>query len=65
MGDIKHFNKKQNELKTIKQIVWIYSQDTGMAFAREKCTMLVMKSGKWNMTKGVELPNQVIIRTIG
>ena len=27
--------------------------------------MLVMKSGKRHMTEGVELPNQVLIRTTG
>ena len=43
----------------------IYSQNIGMKFGREKCTMQVMKSGKQHTTEGVELPNQVIIRTQG
>ena len=36
-----------------------------MEFGIEKCAMLVMKSGKRNMTDGMELPNQDKIRTLG
>ena len=36
-----------------------------MEFGKEKYAMLVMKSGKWHMTEGVELPNQVVIKTHG
>ena len=43
----------------------MYSQNVGMEFGIEKCTMLVMKNGKRDMTVGVELPNQVVIRMLG
>ena len=36
-----------------------------MEFGIEKCAMLVMKSGKWYMTDGMELPNIDKIRTLG
>ena len=36
-----------------------------MEFGIEKCTMLVMKSGKRHTTDGIELPNQDKIRTLG
>ena len=36
-----------------------------MKFGREKCAMLVMTSGKRDMTDGMELPNQDKIRTLG
>ena len=36
-----------------------------MEFGIEKCTMLVMKSGKRHMTYGMELPNQDKIRALG
>ena len=35
-----------------------------MKFVIEKCTMLVMKSGKRHLTDGMELPNQDKIRTL-
>ena len=38
--------------------VWIYSHEIGMEFVIEKCTMLVMKSGKRHLTDEMELPNQ-------
>ena len=43
----------------------IYSEDIGMEFGIEKCAMLAIKSGKRQITEGVELPNQVVIRTLG
>ena len=36
----------------------MYSQDIGMEFGIEKCTMLIMKSGKRHMVKGIDLPSQ-------
>ena len=36
-----------------------------MEFGIEKCAMLVIKSGKRHMPEGKELPDHVIIRTLG
>ena len=44
----------QSELETLIKAVRIYSQDIGMEFGTEKCTMLRMKSGKRHMTEGME-----------
>ena len=63
--DIKLFAKNENELETRIQTVGIYSRAIGMEFGIEKCVMLVMKSGKRNLTDGMELPNQVVFRTLG
>ena len=65
MDDIKLFAKNENELETLIQTVRICNQDRGIEFGIEKCAMLVMKSGKRHMAEGVELPNQVVIRTLG
>ena len=35
-----------------------------MDFGIVKCAMLLMKGGKRHITVGVELPNQVAIRTL-
>ena len=43
----------------------IHNQDIGMEFDIEKCAMPIMRSGKQQMTKGMELPNQERIRTLG
>ena len=65
MDDIKLFAKNEKELETQIQTVRIYSQDVGMEFGIEKCAMLGMKSGKRYITEGVELQNQVVIKTLG
>ena len=63
MDDIRLFAKNKKELETLIQAE--YSQDIGIEFVIEKCVMLIMKSGRWHTTKGIELPNQEKIRTLG
>ena len=43
--DIKLFAKSEKELETLIQAGRIYCQDIRIEFTREKCTMLIMKSG--------------------
>ena len=43
MDAIKLLSKNKNS-------TGIYSQDKGMKFGKEKCAMLIMRSGKWQMT---------------
>ena len=57
--------KLPKELETHIRTQRIYSKDIGMEFSIEKCTMLITKSGKRHMTKGIEIPNQDKIRTPG
>ena len=64
MYDIKLFTKNEKELETLIQAMKIYCDDIGMKFGVEKCTKLIMKSGKRQMTEGIELPNQEKNRNI-
>ena len=64
MDDIKLFAKNEKELETLIYAVRTYSEDIGMEFGIEQCAMLVMKSGKWYITDGMELPNQDKIRNL-
>ena len=64
MDDIKLFVKNEKELETLIHTVRIYSRDIGMKFGIEKCAMLVMKSGKRQMTDGMELPNKDKIKSL-
>ena len=43
----------------------MFSSDIGMDFGIEKCTMMVMKSGKLDKSEGIRLPDGKIIRSIG
>ena len=54
----------KKELKTLINTVRIYTQDIGMEFGIEKCTLLVMKICKRHLTDGIELPNKDKIRTL-
>ena len=65
MDDIKLFAKKEKELETLTRNVRIYILDRGMDFGIGTRTRLVMKSGKQHMKEVLELPNQVVIRTLG
>ena len=58
IDDIKLFAKNEKELETLIQIDNIYSQHIWMEFGIEKCAMLEMKSGKRQITEGIEFPNQ-------
>ena len=64
MDDVKLFAKNEKLLETLVHVVRINSQDIGMEFSIEKCSMLVMKSGKRYLSGGIELPNQDKIRTL-
>ena len=64
MDDIKLFAKNEKELETLILTVRIYSRDIGMEFGIEKCAMLVMISGKRQLTNGKELPNKDKIKTL-
>ena len=64
MDNIKLFAKNEKELETLIHTVRIYSRDIGMEFGIEKCAMLVMKSGKWHLTDGIELPNKDKIKSL-
>ena len=64
MDDVKLFAKNEKEQETLIHTIRIYSQGIGMEFGIEKCALLVMKSGKRHKTDGIELPDQVKMRTL-
>ena len=65
MDSIKLFANDEKELETLIQKIRVYSQDIKMEFGIEKWAMLVMKSEKWHVSEGIDLPNQVVIRMRG
>ena len=65
MDGIKLVTKIEKESETPVQIMRIYRDDMGMEFDIEKSAMISMKSGKRQMTEGIESPDQRKIRTLG
>ena len=64
MDGVKLFAQNEKDSGTLIHVVRIYSQDIGMEFSREKCTMLIMKRGKRYMTDKMELSYQEKIKTL-
>ena len=54
LDDMKLFDKIKKELENLIQAVVIYREDIGMEFGIEECAMLIMKSGKRQMTEGIK-----------
>ena len=51
IDDIKLFVKNEKELETLIQAVRLYSQDIGMEFDIGKYVILIMRSGKIQITE--------------
>ena len=51
------FAKYWKELGTLIQTIRICSQDIGIEFNIEKCAGLIMRSGKGQITEGIEQKN--------
>ena len=64
MDDIKLLAKNEKEWETLIHTIRIYSRDIGMECGMEKSAMLVMKSGKQQLTDEMELQNQDKIKTL-
>ena len=58
IDDIKILAKSGKELETFLQTIRIYSQDVGMEFGIEKCTMIIIKKEKREVMEAIELSNQ-------
>ena len=58
MDDIKIFTENEKELKTLIQIIRIYSQDIWMELESEKYVRLIMNKRNIEITEGKELLNQ-------
>ena len=54
MDDSNLFTKNEKELETLIHADMIYRQDIGIKFSIEKCTMLIIKSGKRHIADGIE-----------
>ena len=50
IDDIKVVTKNEKELENLILTIRIYSQDIGMKFDIEKCTMQIMKKGRKQTT---------------
>ena len=54
MYDIRIFAKIEKELDTLTLTIIIYRQDRGIEFSSDKYDLLIIKSGKRQITEGTE-----------
>ena len=64
MDDLKLYSRSKKRLDSLGQTVRVFSEDIGMEFGVEKCSMLVMEKGKIVKSVGIELPNGKVIKSL-
>ena len=64
MDDLKLYSPTEKGLESLVQTVRVFSEDIGMEFGIEKCTMLLMEKGKIVKSFGIELPDGKVIKSL-
>ena len=64
MDDLKLYSLSEKGLDSLILTVCVFSEDIGMEFGIEKCTMLVMEIGKIGKSVGIELPDGKVIKLL-
>ena len=64
MDDLKLFGKSQDQIDSLIQTVFIFSEDIGMEFGLKKCGVVILKKGKLVKSDGIHLPSQEIMKEV-
>ena len=64
MDDLKLFEKSDDQIDSLVQIVFTFSEDIGMEFGLKKCGVVILKKGKLVKFDGIYLPNQEIMKEV-
>ena len=64
MDDLKLYSRNGKELYSLVQTICIFSNDIGIEFSIEKCTMLVIEKVKIVNSVGIELPDSKVIKSL-
>ena len=64
MDDLKLYFKCGRVLDSLIQTVRIFSEDIGMQFGIDNCTMFVMKKGEIVKSDCTQLPNDKVIESL-
>ena len=64
MDDLKLFGKSEDQIDSLVQTVFIFSEDIGMEFGLKKCGVVILKKGKLVKFDGIHLPNQEIMKEV-
>ena len=64
MDDLKLFGKSEDQIDSLVQTVFIFSEDIGMEFGLKKCGVVILKKGKLVKFDEIHLPNQEIMKEV-
>ena len=64
MDDLKLFGKSEDQIDSLVQTVFIFSEDIGMEFGLKKCGVVILQKGKLVKFDGIHLPNQEIMKEV-
>ena len=64
MDDLKLFGKSEDQIDSLVQTVFIFSEDIGMEFGLKKCGVVILKKGKLVKFHEIHLPNQEIMKEV-
>ena len=64
MDDLKLYGKNERELNSLRNTVYIFSQDIGMKFAMGKCKVVTMQQRRMKHSDGLKLLDGELIKEI-
>ena len=64
MDDLKLFGKSDDQIDSLIQTVFTFSEDIGMEFGLKKCGVVILKKGKLVKFDEIHLPNQEIMKAV-
>ena len=62
MDDLKLFGKSDDQIDSLVQAVFTFSENISMEFVLKKCGVIILKKRKFFKFDGIHLPNQEIIK---
>ena len=64
VDDLKLFGKSDDQIDSLVQTVFTFSEDIGMELGLKKCGVVILKEGKLVKFDGIHLPNQEIMKEV-
>ena len=64
IDDLKLFGKSNEQIDSLVQVVFRFSEDVGMEFVLKKCGVVTVKKGKLVKFDGIFLPNNEIMKEV-
>ena len=64
MDDLKLFGKTDDQIDSLVQTVFTFSEDIVMEFGLKKHGVVILKKGKLVKFDGINLPNQEIMKAV-